>query len=93
VLAKNRAASRSRLKARIDLGLKEGELPRGTNTGALADFYASILTGMSLQARDGASRKRLLATAAAAMRAWPDPPKAASKHVMRERKPASSLAT
>jgi hypothetical protein len=26
---------------------------------------------MSIQARDGASRKSLLATAAAAMRAWP----------------------
>ena len=72
-LAASRAASRARLKARIDQGVKDGELPRGTDTGALADFYATILSGMSLQARDVTSRKRLLATVASAMRAWPEP--------------------
>ena len=70
-LAESRAASRERLKARIDQGAREGELPAGTDTGALADFYATVLSGMSLQAREGASRNSLLATAEAAMRAWP----------------------
>jgi AcrR family transcriptional regulator len=74
-LAEQRAASRARLKARIDRGLSEGELPRETDTGALADFYSTILSGMSLQARDGASRKRLMATVDAAMRSWPEAPK------------------
>jgi TetR/AcrR family transcriptional regulator, copper-responsive repressor len=70
-LAERRVNARARMKARIDQGLKAGELPAGTDTGALADFYSTVLTGMSLQAREGASRKSLLATVAAAMRAWP----------------------
>jgi AcrR family transcriptional regulator len=71
-LARHRAEARAYLKARIDQGLAEGELPRGTDTGALADFYHAIVAGMSLQARDGASRKRLMAMAKAAMHAWPE---------------------
>ena len=78
-LAERRAASRERLKARIDQGAREGELPAGTDTGALADFYAIVLTGMSLQAREGASRKSLLATVEAAMRAWPRGAKRAAR--------------
>jgi len=34
----------------------------------------TLIEGMSLQARDGASQARLSAIAAAAMRAWPAPP-------------------
>jgi AcrR family transcriptional regulator len=70
-LAERRASVRAILKARIDRGLHEGELARGTDTDALVDFYSAVFQGMSLQARGGASRKRLLATAALAMRAWP----------------------
>jgi AcrR family transcriptional regulator len=70
-LAQRRAGSRACLKARLDQGLAKGELPRGTDTAALADFYHAILAGMSLQARDGASRKTLKAIVKAAMHAWP----------------------
>jgi AcrR family transcriptional regulator len=82
-LAQGRAASRACLKARLDQGLADGELPRGTDTGALADFYHAILAGMSLQARDGASRKSLMAVAKAAMHAWPDRTNASAKRVKR----------
>ena len=71
-VAERRAQTRSRLKERIDRGVAEGDVPRGTDTEALADFYISVMGGMSLRARDGASRKSLLATAEAAMRAWPE---------------------
>lgn len=71
VLAESRAAARSFLKTRIDRAVREGELPRGTDTAALTDFYTTVLQGMSIQAREGATRKSLLATAATAMRAWP----------------------
>jgi AcrR family transcriptional regulator len=70
-LAEQRAAPKRVLKARFDRAVREGELPRGTDTGALADFYTTVFQGMAIQARDGASRKRLVATARAAMRAWP----------------------
>src|SRR5919197_2577678 len=71
-LAERRAAPRRALKARFDRAVREGELARGTDTGALADFYTTVFQGMTIQARDGASRKSLLATAAAALRAWPE---------------------
>jgi AcrR family transcriptional regulator len=74
-LAKRRAAMTARLKARLDRGVKEGELARGTDTAALADFYSMVIQGMSLQARDGASSKTLVAAAETAMRAWPEFPR------------------
>jgi AcrR family transcriptional regulator len=70
-LAERRAEQKRRIKQRIVQGVDAGELPRGTDAGALADFYTTVLTGMSMQARDGATRKALLATAQAALRAWP----------------------
>ena len=70
-LAERRAGMRTIIKARIDRGLREGELPRGTDTDALVDFYSAVFQGMSLQARAGVARRRLLATAETAMRAWP----------------------
>ena len=70
-LAGRRSSMRAIVKARIDRGVREGELPRGTDSNALTDFYSAVFQGMSLQAREGATRKRLLATAEAAMRAWP----------------------
>jgi AcrR family transcriptional regulator len=70
-LAQRRASGRTILKARIDRGAREDELPPGTDTAALTDFYMTVFQGMSVQARDGATRKSLLATAQAAMRAWP----------------------
>ncbi len=71
-LAERRAAPKRALKARFDRAMREGDLARGTDTAALADFYTTVFQGMAIQARDGAPRKRLLATAAAAMRAWPE---------------------
>ena len=70
-LAQRRAAMKASLKARIDRGAAAGELPRGTDTAALAEFYSTVFQGMVMQARDGATPKRLRATADAAMRAWP----------------------
>jgi AcrR family transcriptional regulator len=72
-LAERRAQSKALIRKRIAQGISAGELPHGTDAGALAEFYTTVLAGMSLQARDGASRKSLEATAAAAMRAWPEP--------------------
>jgi len=70
-LAERRAESKALIKKRIAMGVADGELAPGTDAGALAEFYTTVLAGMSMQARDGATRKSLEATAAAAMRAWP----------------------
>ncbi|HUP29560.1 MAG TPA: hypothetical protein VM122_05260, partial [Usitatibacter sp.] len=74
MLAKRRAEARGRMKERIERGIKEGDVPRGTDAAALADFYSTIVTGMSLQARDGATRKSLLATVERAMSLFPTVP-------------------
>jgi AcrR family transcriptional regulator len=71
VLAQKRLASREHLRLRIKRGIEEGDVPAGTDVAALADFYSTILTGMALQARDGATRKSLLATVEQAMSLFP----------------------
>jgi AcrR family transcriptional regulator len=71
-LAARRRTAEARIRKCLERGMKAGELPPRTDCGALAKFYATVLEGMSIQARDGASRRSLLATAAAAMRAWPE---------------------
>ncbi len=70
-LAEHRAANGAIIKARIARGIAEGEMPVDTDPCALARFYETVIQGMTIQARDGASREALLAVGEAAMRAWP----------------------
>ena len=81
-LAKRRAVGVAAMQARIQRGIDEGELPADTDAGSLANFYATVYQGMSMQAKDGATHASLLGTAAMAMRSWPKraaaaPPRAA----------------
>lgn len=66
-----RKASLKLIEARLQRGIKEGELPKGTNVKALARFFVTVHQGMSIQARDGASTKELDVIATTAMQAWP----------------------
>jgi hypothetical protein len=84
VLTDKRMAARDRLKDRLKQGITEGDVPAGTDAAALADFYSTIMTGMALRARDGASRKSLLATVAQAMSIFPGAPRGAAKKKKRE---------
>ncbi|HEY4213641.1 MAG TPA: TetR/AcrR family transcriptional regulator [Steroidobacteraceae bacterium] len=70
-LAKLRGMLERAVKERIEEGLKRSELPAQTDAVSLAAFYVSVTHGMSTQAQDGAGREKLLAIAAAAMKAWP----------------------
>lgn len=74
-LAKLRAEVRGRFRARIERGVREGDVPAGTDSGALTDFYGAVFAGMALQARGGATRKALRTTAQQALRLFPEPPK------------------
>jgi AcrR family transcriptional regulator len=56
---------------RIQGGIDSGELPRDTDAKDLANFYATIYQGMSMQAKDGATHESLVATVRTAMRSWP----------------------
>jgi len=60
------------LADRLKRAVAEGELPAATDTGALAQMYISLQQGMSLQARDGASREDLQKVARLAMNLWPE---------------------
>ncbi|MBJ7313646.1 TetR/AcrR family transcriptional regulator [Rugamonas sp. CCM 8940] len=63
---------RARTKSIIDrlrLALKAGELKAGTDVVALGDAYATLLHGLSVQARDGVGKTRLLAMLTPAMAA------------------------
>lgn len=74
MLSDERSEARSRLRERIRQGVQDGEVAAATDVGALTDFYVAVINGMSLQAREGASRKSLLSMVETAMRAWPGVP-------------------
>nr|WP_180319460.1 TetR/AcrR family transcriptional regulator [Delftia acidovorans] len=66
-LAEHRRQRTQSLIDRLQRALDEGELRAGTDVQALGDFYATQLHGISVQARDGAPRQRLLAAVQTAL--------------------------
>ena len=59
------------LRVRIERDIKDSVLPPGTQAAPLAGLVLAVTQGMSVLARDGASRTSLLAMVEAALRAWP----------------------
>jgi AcrR family transcriptional regulator len=59
------------LRARLEAGVANGELPTTTDIEGLSRFYLSAYQGMAVQARDGAGAAELKGVVAAAMAAWP----------------------
>lgn len=66
-LAEHRRLRTQSLIDRLQRALDEGELRAGTDVQALGDFYATQLHGISVQARDGVPRQRLLAAVETAL--------------------------
>ncbi|MFG8435089.1 TetR/AcrR family transcriptional regulator [Pseudomonas aeruginosa] len=58
------------LRERFARGVADGDVPAGADLDALTSFYSSVLQGLSIQARDGASHQQLLAIGRCAMAAW-----------------------
>lgn len=70
-LAEHRRKQTDSIIARLELGVRDGEMIAETDSQALGDYYSALLHGLSVQARDGVSRERLLAlipTATAAIK-------------------------
>jgi AcrR family transcriptional regulator len=65
-----RAQNIAVIEDRLRQAVKVGELPEGLDCRAMATFYITVQQGMSILARDGASRDALLAVAQGAMAAW-----------------------
>ena len=71
MILEERQKSLRMVMARLQRGIKEGDLSRKTKVEALARFFVTVQQGMSIQARDGASSTELEAVATTAMQAWP----------------------
>jgi AcrR family transcriptional regulator len=65
-----RASSEAALRGRLERAVAEGELRGEVDCESIAAFYSAVQQGMSIQARDGASRERLHAIADGALAAW-----------------------
>jgi hypothetical protein len=79
-VARARADGLRRIEARLARAIEVGEVPATIDRRAIARFYLSVQQGMSVQARDGATREELEEVARAAMAAWAplvSPPSAA----------------
>ncbi|MFZ3570426.1 TetR/AcrR family transcriptional regulator [Streptomyces sp. BH097] len=57
--------------ARLRQGRAAGELPKDTDTAALASYFAAVVQGLSQRARDGADARELAQVAEFALAAWP----------------------
>lgn len=72
LLRQRRQEASHQIRERLHRGVREGDLPSSTDVERLATFYWAVLQAISLQARDGASRKELDDIAVSAMMAMPD---------------------
>jgi AcrR family transcriptional regulator len=70
-LAENRLNGETMLRDRLAQGIAAGDLDSSADVGQLAAFYTTVLEGLSIQARDGASVDKLNMIIDAAMLAWP----------------------
>ncbi|MBX6317441.1 TetR/AcrR family transcriptional regulator [Pigmentiphaga sp.] len=68
-LAQLRNATIMAFQARINKAIEDGEFKAGLDSGGLARYLGAIVQGMSIQARDGATKQELLAIAALAIQA------------------------
>jgi len=69
-LAQRRKEIQAALEERLRRGIADGDVPPHADVKAIAAFYMTVMQGLSLRARDGASRDAMSGTADAAMGAW-----------------------
>ena len=70
LMRSERAVTLDRLEERLKRAVAEGEIPASVDVPALARFVLTILSGMSILARDGASRAELEDVVQLAMLGW-----------------------
>ncbi|WP_441487836.1 TetR/AcrR family transcriptional regulator [Bosea sp. 2RAB26] len=62
-----REETEMRIRARLARGVAEGDLVGSSNIPVLANYYSAVMQGLSMQARDGATRDELEALIAPSM--------------------------
>ena len=73
-LASLRHETLKNIARRLKQAKDDGELGKDVSSADLAGYYATVLHGLSLPARDGVSREELSRIVSVAMTAWPDHP-------------------
>jgi AcrR family transcriptional regulator len=58
------------IRNRLERAIAEDDLPAGTDLEPIVSLYATVLNGLPLRARDGASHETLLKAITGAMAAW-----------------------
>ena len=69
-LAERRQEMHTALQARLRQGIADGDLSLDTDTAVLATYFMTVLQGMALSSRDGATRAELDTVVTCAMAAW-----------------------
>lgn len=59
-----------RIHARLARGVTDGELPAALDLARVTAYFATVIKGMSIEARDGADIATLMAVAHSAMLGW-----------------------
>lgn len=70
-ISAHRAFAEEALLARLKRGVDDGDVASDTDIETLAAYFNALLRGMAVQARDGASRERILNIGRIGLRAWP----------------------
>ena len=60
----------AQIKTRLDRGVVEGDVPQAADTGAIAAYFATVLNGLTIQARNGVGCPALQAVIDSAMAGW-----------------------
>lgn len=66
-----RGRSRTLMIERLDEGVRNGDLPEGTDVAQIAEFFETVFRGLAVRARDGADRETLEKIGVMALDAWP----------------------
>ncbi|MBJ8472759.1 TetR/AcrR family transcriptional regulator [Acinetobacter pittii] len=65
-----RIKTKEKLLERLKQGVEQGDLPSNAPLQEMTDFYATVIQGLTIQARDGASTDQLHKVVEHAMKAW-----------------------
>jgi AcrR family transcriptional regulator len=71
LLAGMRRDNLESVRARLKLGVAEGDLPENADLDAIVRFYGTVLHGLSIQSLDGATEAELVSVVDSAMACWP----------------------
>lgn len=69
-LTRRRQATRDHLAARLARGVVDGDVPANVDPQVVATFYATVINGLAIEARDGAQQADLDRIVTSALAAW-----------------------